>query len=166
MTENEIPATHPEDGSPTTLASLEIYGFTCLPEDVTRILRLQPTSFGRAGERHVNMGRVTSHILEHSFWDLRSGAGRSASIEEHVIDLLQQLRNSRQALTRLPASTAVKVRCTIIPNGYVPLVKISATTLASLSDLGASFEVRVITIRGGPDDDAVTTSPATGVVRN
>lgn len=143
-----------DEGPATTVASLEIRGFEGSPDAITEILGLLPTRTGRADDAYRNSaGRVTNRIIELSYWSLRSRADLRGSINEHVTDLLDQVRESFAAFSRLPAGMSICVRCTIIPNGYLPLFELDASTLRSLGEIGAAFELDIFSVSGRSEID-------------
>lgn len=106
-------------------------GFDGSPEVITELLGLQPTRSGRAGEPSYNvMGKPRGRTNRVSFWSLHSQAGDRVSVGEHVANLLEQVRGSREQFARLPPKARVTVRCTVIPNGDLPPVRARAQSVA------------------------------------
>lgn len=141
------------ESQPTIRASIDVVDFGDDPELVTRELGIAPTRAGRKGEKYTNMaGRVTERDIQESYWSLHSGAGYRASVEAHIGALLQQLQIVRFTAAKLPGGARAVLRCTIIPDGALPDIRLSVEQMRQLAELGVPLELVVISVRDVPSE--------------
>lgn len=138
--------------SPTIVASLVLRDFGDDPQIVTRLLNHEPTRSGLRGDHLLDpMGRVTARMIRRTYWSLHSGAPKTAPLNRHVADILGQLTDSYAAFYDLPKGTTITLRCTVIPEGDLPLLRVDPESLRSLGQIGAGLEFDVIEVDGPAD---------------
>jgi hypothetical protein len=143
-----------EHRAPWIRASIVIRDFGGSPEEISALLGLQPTRSGRAGEPRTNvLGVRTSQTLRQSYWSLHSIVGPRESLSSHVDDLTTRVAHSMAAFRRLPAGATVRLRCTVIPEGNLPLFSLSCSGMRVLAEIGAHLEIDIISVEGPPDEE-------------
>jgi hypothetical protein len=141
-----------EDEPPSIRASIVVRDFAESPDEISRLLGLQPTRSGRAGEPRINVvGRQTSQTLRRSYWSLHSSVGPREPLAQHVDDLASKVSQSTSAFRRLPSGATVTLFCTIIPNGALPVLTLSCNAMRVLADIGAPVEIDIISVEAAPD---------------
>ena len=140
------------DEAPLTRASLVIKGFGDSPDSLSDLLNLVPTRSGRAGNARRNVvGRMTDRLVRGTYWALHSDAEHRASISLHIANLLAKIGDSRFGKTELPLGTRVTLRCTVIPNGDLPLICVESHLMHRLGELGVSLEIDIVSVEAGPE---------------
>lgn len=140
-----------EDEPPVIRASLVLRQFGEDPDEISRILGLLPARSGRRGDRHRNvLGRETGRIVPKTYWALNSQAGSRDPLETQIASILEQVRDVRSAFDHLPPGTEVSLRCTVIPNGDLPLFQVGSQQMYELGAIGASLEIDIISVGAEP----------------
>lgn len=135
--------------TPTIIASLVLRNFGDDPQIVTRVLGREPTRSGRQGEHLISsLGRATARVIRQTYWSLHSRTAKSAPLAQHVADIVEQLRASSALFNQLPNGTTITLRCTVIPDGGLPLLSVESESLRCLGEIGAALEIDVISIEG------------------
>ena len=135
--------------APTIRASLVLRDFGNDPNVVTKAIGLEPTRKGRAGEASVSSsGRPISSTVKSTFWSLHSRLSPSSQISEHIADVAQQLGSASERLSRLPEGTTLTFRCTIIPEGDLPILAVDVSAAAVLAQMRARLELDVVSVDG------------------
>jgi hypothetical protein len=143
--------------SPAVRASLVLRGFGDDPGIVTTILNRTPARSGRAGDPLASpTGRTTNKAVRTTYWALHSRLGAEEPLGRHVADILEQVGESRHAFIRLPKNTQVTLRCTVIPEDALPLLRIESEQLAILGQVGAALEIDVVSVDGPPPESRDT----------
>jgi len=138
-----------QTAAPTIRASLILRGFGDDPEVVTRTLQLEPTRKGRAGETLISSsGQPIPNNVKTTFWALQSRLSPQSAISEHVADVALQIGPAQEKLSRLPHGTTIAFRCTIIPEGDLPLLSVDARSAAVLAQINASLELDIMSVDG------------------
>lgn len=135
--------------APSVRASLVVRGFGDDPQVVTDALDRAPTRAGRVGDRLVGpSGQATSKTVRENFWSLHSRAEPRTALSQHINDILEQVGDARGAFARLPKGCTVTLLCTIIPEEDLPLLRVQASSLKLLGEIGADLEIDVISVDG------------------
>ena len=142
-----------QDERPSIRASITVRDFAGSPEAITELLGLQPTRSGRAGElRRDVLGQPTSTMLRRSYWSLHSSVGQREPLARHVDDLASKVSQSISAFRRLPSGATVRLFCTIIPNGDLPLLTLTSDAMRVLAEMGAPVEIDIVSVEGPSDE--------------
>jgi len=80
------------------LVYIIVKGFECPLDEITKILNLEPTGGGLAGE---TMGKKTKIIRKISTWDLKSSLAEELPVTQHVDALLSVVENRKSELLTL-----------------------------------------------------------------
>lgn len=138
--------------APSIRASLVLRDFGDDPHRVTELLGLQPSRSGRAGDPLLGpSGQPTTRIVRRTYWALQSRLAPSALMSEHVNDIVEQVRDAARRFAGLSAGTTMKLLCTIIPDGDLPILTIESESLRTLGEIGIDLEIDIISV-DGPDD--------------
>ena len=138
--------------APSVRASLVLRGFGEDPELITRVLGRTPSRSGRAGEALLlPTGSPSRWIIRDTYWSLHSRLDPRAELSSHLGDIFSRLGEARHSFGQLPPGTTVALRCTVIPDGALPLISLAAPSLAMLSDLGAVLEIDIISVDASDD---------------
>jgi len=152
MSDAESPSDAESDGPPSIRASISIRNFSGSPNEITRILGVEPSRSGTAGELRRNVrGRLTSEVLERSYWSLDSSMPPRSTLAQHIDDLLAQVRPITLAFSQLPPGTTVTLFSTIIPNGKIPTLSIHREAMRSLVEIGADVDILFISVVDAPE---------------
>lgn len=109
MTSNVIQETNPHCAQ--AFASLRLFGDLLVPEEISRLLSLVPTSFAAKGSRTV-AASGKSRVAPTGRWILESrGHVTSTDLEQHIAWLLDRLDEAGIAPTKLPAVSRADVFC-------------------------------------------------------
>lgn len=135
--------------APTIRASLVLRDFGDDPNVVTKAIGLEPTRKGRAGEAFVSSsGRSIGNTVKTAFWSLHSRLPPSSQISEHIADVAQQLGRASERLSQLPEGTTLTFRCTIIPEGDLPILAVDVSATVALARMRAVLELDVVNVDG------------------
>lgn len=138
-------------GRPATIrVSLELRGFDRSPAEVTRKLGLAPTHSGKAGEPYQTVtGKSTQHRLTHDYWALWSNASRGSSLEDHIVNILNQVEPVLGKMDDAVGDAERLLRCTIIGEDEPPLLTLSSSLLERIARARMSLTIDTLSI--GPD---------------
>lgn len=137
----------PSIAQPKINASLELRNFGASPTAVSDLLGVEPTRVGVAGEPYRTVkGTPTEQILRETFWSLWSTASTDAPLEQHLENILGQIELMSDRFTKLPAATTRTIRCSIIPEGPLPLFRLNSDLLHRLSRLRLDVVLDVVSV--------------------
>lgn len=122
-------------------AYFAISGSAVIPEEVSAALALAPSKAWRAGDPH-DAHRVPGKKRPEGFWrlDSRLPRGGSASLEDHVGDVLEQLS------ARFPAAATLSKKHTGVIvlvgyfHAYYPGLHFGVSTIQQMAELGAELD--------------------------
>ena len=121
--------------------SFNICGFSCKPEDISRLLGIQPDEAHAKGEPR-GTGKA---VCRESLWVLRSRVSPNLEIENHINDIMERLEPVHEKVCSLPGKYYCYLSCGVDiydgPGG--PAVEFDAKTLRILGTIGASLDVDV-----------------------
>lgn len=136
--------------NPAMYFTLNIENFGADPDDVTRLLGIQPTASGRGGDYRVyDDGRRSTTRLAAAMWKLTVATDPHASMSQHIKALMDVTSRSN-TFDQLPQGTTLRVFGTIIPGGRNPYHRIPPEMLAEMGRIGAELVLANIRITGGP----------------
>lgn len=136
-------------------ASLVLRDFGDDPNLITELLGLQPTRAGRAGDSLLGPSdQATTRTVRRTYWSLHSRLDPTASMSEHVRDILGQLGDAAQHFARLPAGTITTLRCTVIPDDDLPILSVDSQSMQRLGEVGADLEIDIVSVDGPEDKSA------------
>lgn len=137
---------------PTIRASLTLRGFGDDPLVVSELLGMQPTSSGARGDPLVGpWGQTTNRTVREAYWSVHSRCEPIEPLYRQLDNILEQIGNSASSFARLPVGATATVRCTVIPEDDLPILRVPSHTMARLAALGADLEIDILTVDGPID---------------
>jgi hypothetical protein len=106
------------------------------PEDVTRVLGLQPTRTWRKGDMNPETGLERNHTR----WSLESRLQESEPLEFHVDDVLQQLDGVAGSIRDLAAKYNGTLQLVAYVYTQYPGLCMAPEQVKDLANLGLSFD--------------------------
>ena len=118
-------------------AYLRLVDFPGTVQEMTQRIGLQPTEAWHAGDP------APSPHPPHKFsaWHLRSRLPKSDEIEQHIIDVLDQIRGREAVLREIARDCRVTMECVGYFHEYYPGFALDADTVRRLGDCGASIDL-------------------------
>lgn len=120
------------------LVSFEIHGFDVDPDEITRLLKLKPTSVERKGKTAPN----STQVAKVNSWTLASSLRDEQDVDAHLQDLIEKL-GSFDELDKLKPIWSAQFNCIVhfVGDDHSPYLGLSPSTLKSVGDMGCGFEV-------------------------
>lgn len=138
--------------------SFNICGFSCKPEDISRLLGIQPDEVHAKGEPR----GTGDAVYRESLWVLRSRVSSDMEIESHISDVIERLEPVHERISSLPGKYYCYLSCGVDiydgPGG--PAVEFDAKTLKILGTMGASLGVDIYCL----GDESGENEKAKGIV--
>jgi hypothetical protein len=126
--------------------SFYICGFSCKPEDISRLLDIQPDEGHAKGEPR-GTGKA---VYRESLWGIHSRISSNLYIESHISDIMERLEPVQDRIRNLPGKYYCYLSCGVDiydgPGG--PAVVFDAKTLRILGAIGASLDVDIYCLGG------------------
>jgi len=121
-------------------AHLRISGFACDPNEITKILGVQPDKIWRRGEALTYTNKGTH---KDNGWEITSSSSDALYVENHIADMLHLVLPVREQFKSLPAGSSVMLICGIsmYPDGEVPSIFFDAETLRVLGEINADLDI-------------------------
>jgi hypothetical protein len=107
------------------------------PEQLTLRLGISPTETARVGDPIDSRGIRRKN----SFWKLRSRLGPSASVDLHVMDVLDQLDKNRVAVEQIGREMEGIVEIVGLSKDYLPPISLDPEVLARIAAYGLRLDV-------------------------
>jgi len=108
------------------------------PNEISKILELEPTNVIRKGEKRSGQKRDALVNL----WEFTSDLDDNISVETHVIYLLQKVRKWNVLDNVVPLSGRyIQILLNLVPGDTDPLLALSNDTLKRLADSRLSLDV-------------------------
>lgn len=90
------------------------YAYLCITgtgpsQNITDILGIKPTKEWSEGDKWIRGGSEAKRFFTH--WDMESGLGHDADLNEHIRAIMQKLRRKRAAVLDLAGKYDVKIKC-------------------------------------------------------
>ena len=118
-------------------AYLRIVKFCCTVEELTRRIGLQPAEAWHAGDP----SPPPRPTRKYSAWHLRSRLPPPESVEQHIIDVLEQIRGHESAIRAVSAECQVIMECVGYFHDYYPGFTLEADALRRLGECGACIDL-------------------------
>jgi hypothetical protein len=123
-------------------AYLRIAGFHCHPDEITRILGLDPTETWIEGEEYLSPGmRETGH-RKFSFWAKESPL-LEGDLDEKMEALITVIRPHASRFRELPEVTALVIQGVIQADDFMPGVGFTRDQIKVIADIGATIDVDI-----------------------
>ena len=126
---------------------LVLQGESLDPDAITQQLSLQPSKSYRKGDSmpgaHKMPPEVRARLYKHGSWQLKSRLEPQSELEEHVRDLLEQVRPCQDAMRVLAQQYGGDIDCAAYGYEYVPALWLPAEILAEVGALGLSLGISV-----------------------
>ncbi|MBW8186720.1 DUF4279 domain-containing protein [Shewanella nanhaiensis] len=121
-----------------TYAYFWVEGFECSIDEISSILKLQPTDFHLKGdlisERHMRLRKRSS-------WKYKSTLPRSEPFQDaHLENLLIVLKDRKEAIAQLNKDYDVGINCVGYYTNVNPGFHMSANLIKSYAELGLSID--------------------------
>ena len=120
-------------------ARLVIYGFECAPEEITRVLGINPDETWRKGDLR---GERPVKPSGDSGWVIASSSSDRVRLEPHIVSVLEKV-SSVDRLRDLPPESKRYLSCevTTLEGTSGPDITISPTILSRLAEIGAELSI-------------------------
>jgi hypothetical protein len=119
---------------------LLLQDFDCDPDEITRIIGLNPTIAVRKGESRPGL----TTPCKASIWQLDAPYSDDESdVEVHADALLDLLEPHLHRFRDLPHINYIMVCCTVYARAYMPAIGFSAKTVRRIAEIGALIDVDV-----------------------
>ena len=118
-------------------AYVRIVGFTCTADELTSQLGIEPSEAGNMGDPAPD----SQPPYRHSTWLLRSRLSKSATLEAHILDVLDQLAGHERQVRDISESPGVTMECVGIYEVFNPGLHLTARTIKRLADFGMSLDL-------------------------
>ena len=118
-------------------AYLRLIDFPCTIQEMTQRIGLQPTQAWLAGDPAPS----PRPPRKFSAWHLRSRLPMSEIVEQHIIDVLDQLSGREAVLREIAQGCKVTMECVGYFHEYYPGFTLEADTIHRLSECGASIDL-------------------------
>jgi hypothetical protein len=89
--------------------------------------------------------------VRQAYWSVHSRCEPTEPLNRHLQDILEQIASTASSFAGLPAGTTASVRCTVIPEDDLPILKVASHTMAKLGALGADLEIDILSVDGPGD---------------
>jgi hypothetical protein len=83
-----------------TKASFRVMGPELDPDEVTRLLGLEPDYAHRRGDANLGKSGRRYADFPEGLWKISSGAGEEATVEEHLLALLERIEPGQAGIAR------------------------------------------------------------------
>lgn len=109
------------------------------PEEITTALGIVPTETWKVGD--LISKKATFHHKQNG-WSLKSKLEDSATLEDHVESVLEQLKPSWQPLVKMCTRYYTEIECVIYVFGDdSPAIHFNRETLKRISELNAEIDI-------------------------
>jgi hypothetical protein len=117
--------------------TLGIYGEGLNPDEVSRILKCQPTKAHRCGEHPHSNPRYSAY--KKGSWLLNLKGFAPTTADELIDDIMSQVSTDVQIWQELSLTHEIRVRISVHMNGWNKGFDLSLRTIQRISDLKASI---------------------------
>jgi hypothetical protein len=120
---------------------LLIYGFTCSPEEITALLKINPTETFLKGQP-VRKGALNTH--HYNGWWLESGvAPDESSWQEHMDAIFEVIGEKIDHFDLLPSESEIELSCGLVwrNQNIRPGIYVSPQALKILARIGCSIDI-------------------------
>ena len=118
-------------------AYLRLVDFPCTVKEMTQRIGLQPTEAWHAGDP----APTPRPPRKFSAWHLRSRLPKSEVVEQHIIDVLDQVRGREAVLREIARDCKVTMECVGYFYEYYPGFALDADTVHRLGECSASIDL-------------------------
>ena len=118
-------------------AYLRLVDFPCTVQEMTQRIGLQPTEAWHAGDP----APTPRPPRKFSAWHLRSRLPKSEVVEQHIIDVLDQIRGREAILRDIARDCKVTMECVGYFYEYYPGFALEADTVHRLGECSASIDL-------------------------
>jgi len=130
---------------PGLRVAIVITGFSCDPDDITRVLGVRPTDVWRRGD---TIPPSTRRRVSNG-WRLESSLPRDRSLEEHVTTILDRVSPSLHSLQELTTRPEIELACAVYFGNQAPEMYLAPPLLARIAQFGASLDVDLYSLAMG-----------------
>jgi len=125
-------------------ASLRIFGDNIDLDEVNDLLKVEPSSFNKAGDKFVYKGKETSRTFEKDVWKLSSPLNEEIHLDEHLNYLKGILIDKSDAIGKLKEKYEIDIFCGYRSNCDHAGFKVNSKSLELFTELDVDFNVSVI----------------------
>jgi len=117
---------------------LSVYGSDLEPDEVTRLLGIQPDTTWRRGDPR---GSRRTAFFDYGCWRIETGIAEEADMNEQLKVLLARLGTHEETLKAMRPPFDLEFGCVIYLDGPLPILHVDADTLQRISHLGAELDI-------------------------
>lgn len=138
------------DSTHTVKLRLNITGFDCEPEEITKILMIEPDETWLQGQTVRSGSRVT---YKSNGWRVGSPQdGKQSSFTEQLSALKQHLLPALENFRNLPKGTQRELSCIVYGFEYVPPIGFEAEEVEFIASLGCSIDIDLSDLTASRDE--------------
>ena len=134
-----------KEESPEIRVSVVIYDFDCAPEEITRLLGIQPTRSWRLGDPVSYADRLlpgaSAPKTKQNTWILDGPRSNSPSLAEHAERLIEIVMPAASRFKKLPQGTGIALNCAVYDYERRAILEFSNETLRALALIGADISM-------------------------
>ncbi|MBI2328033.1 DUF4279 domain-containing protein [Candidatus Curtissbacteria bacterium] len=123
-------------------AYFSVYPKNIAPEELTKLIGLKPYKTHLKGDPVVQ-NNLEGPKFKDNFWSIKSQADPSVSLEEHLENLLDQLRPYKNKILQYTGDMYKELAFTIFCNEGRPGVHINKKLLQELTDYGIEIDMDI-----------------------
>jgi len=120
-----------------TIVRLKIRSMDHTPEDITALLKLEPSKVWRIGEARVPGLAI---MEKQNIWLLDSGLTRAHDLDGHLHALLDRISSCHAELTELSKCNSVEVSAVLYTNER-PAIYFDPSMIGTFGAIGASLDI-------------------------
>jgi hypothetical protein len=124
------------------IVELRVMGFDCHPSEITKLLKLQPTSTWIKGELVSKSGRGIKKNEENG-WALRAdwkSTEQPIDFSDLFDDLSKRVFPVKERFAELSKESSIQVACCAYIREYAPAFTLDEPTIRLLADINASVD--------------------------
>lgn len=116
---------------------LDVYGFSCSPDEITKLLGMAPTRTWLRGDP------VPRTILrrEDNRWILNAACDTTVALREQVDSLLEQVSPAASRFAGLPSEARVQIFCAVYDSDRAVDLSFSKKAVEKIAALGAEINI-------------------------
>lgn len=123
--------------------TLRIFDFTCLPSEITSVIRLEPTRTGIKGEPCDPPNARIARRWDSNYWAHEIGIDRTAPIDTHISELSRLLTTREAELRSIMGHSEAEIGIVMYCTTWNPGVHIDREVLRQLGSLGIELDVDI-----------------------
>jgi hypothetical protein len=119
---------------------LVVTGFACDPDNITKLLGIQPDAVWRIGD---DLSFPSARKRTDNGWAIESKVSNTVDLDAHVAAILRVIGNAKSHFKHLPQGSTISLSCGITVNQgpSAPSMVFSPQMVATLAEIGAEIGI-------------------------